>query len=254
MEPASACCTVGGRSSAVHELGGACLQAHGLAGSSAPDMMSSTCCCRLLHIRAAEQKLAHQAGRTCPGVDCGLACLDISPDGSALLAVGKTARKQPLLVLWDVSNVHAGASRLLTAGCADPRLVLHPLCQADICKPAAASKMHLMLPAACTQSVSAHQNAHRGLVLCSMAEAAHEPAVFDQRAAGGLAQVITRHASEVDIRAARWLPCGPTTPQSSMQLVTCGRDSLRTLRLKVGPVVGLSARLPGSLASCCAKQ
>lgn len=46
------------------------------------------------------------------GVDCGLACLDISSDGSALLAVGKTARKQPLLVLWDISNVHSGALSL----------------------------------------------------------------------------------------------------------------------------------------------
>ena len=48
-----------------------------------------------------------------------------------------------------------------------------------------------------------------------------------------MAQVITRHSSEVDIRAARWLPCGPTMPQLAMQIMTCGRESVRTLRLKV---------------------
>ena len=48
-------------------------------------------------------------GRRLPaGVDCALSCLDVSPDGSALLAVGRTAKQKPLLVLWDISQAHAG--------------------------------------------------------------------------------------------------------------------------------------------------
>ena len=42
------------------------------------------------------------------GVDCALICLDLSPDGSALLAVGRTAKQKPLLVVWDISQAHPG--------------------------------------------------------------------------------------------------------------------------------------------------
>ena len=42
-----------------------------------------------------------------------------------------------------------------------------------------------------------------------------------------------RHVSEVDIRAAMWMPAGVATAQAQLQVVTCGRDSVRTLRLKV---------------------
>ena len=58
--------------------------------------------------------------------------------------------------------------------------------------------------------------------------------------AGGAAQVLVRHLSEVDVRAARWLPAGPCTSQAQLQVVTCGRDSVRTLRLKVLPVQAMS--------------
>ena len=51
--------------------------------------------------------------------------------------------------------------------------------------------------------------------------------------AGAAARVLVRHVSEVDIRAAKWMPAGAFTAQAQLQVVTCGRDSVRILRLKV---------------------